>query len=147
MNAIGRLFSIVASAMVLTGALLPWATAANGTGLDPLQLRSQYAFGFGGERLTDVWLESVLFVLAVAAVLILIGAVTGSSPVGLIGSLVAGACVIAFVLQVARLLDGTAGALLDDLGQGVLVAGAGALLAFFCAAVLRTPRNEPALIA
>jgi hypothetical protein len=141
----GRLLSVVAAVCIGIGAILPWSGIVGGSELLPLDLRSQWAFGLGGDRTTDVWLESVLFVLAVAAVLVLVGAVTGSSGVGLVGALVAAAAVIAWVVQVADLAAGVDSTLWERLGQGVALVGLGVLLALISTLFMRNPSKQPAL--
>jgi hypothetical protein len=141
------LICLIAGVCLGIGAVLPWSGVVGDTQLVPLDLRSQWTFGLGGDRTTDVWLESVLFVLAVAAVLVLVGAVTGSAAVGFVGAVVGGAATIAWVIQVADESSGINSSLWERLGQGVAVAGLGVLLALIATLFLRSPRNEPALAA
>jgi hypothetical protein len=78
-------------------------------------------------------------------VLVLVGAVTGSSGVGLVGALVAAAAVIAWVVQVADLAAGVDSTLWERLGQGVALVGLGVLLALISTLFMRNPSKQPAL--
>lgn len=145
MNATGRLLAAFGALGLFLSALLPWSNVANGE-QSPLDLRSQWAFGFGGQRTTDVWLESVLFILVAASILIVIGAITGSTPVTVIGAIVGGACVVAWLLQLASISSTTGTAVLQVAGPGVAAAAVGSFLALIAGVFLRMPRQQPALV-
>jgi hypothetical protein len=143
---IGRLLCLVAAVSLLAGALLPWSGVVGEDELVPLDLRSQWAFGLGGERTTGVWPESVLFVLVVAAILVLIAAITGSVAVGLVGAAVAGASALAWVLQVADRASGVDSTLIERLGTGVAVTALGVLLVLVAAVFMRQPREDSVIV-
>lgn len=145
MNAIGRLIAALGALGLFIGALLPWSNAANGEEM-PLDLRSQWAFGLGGERTTGIWLESVLFILIAAAILVAIGAATASSPVTVIGAAVGGACVVAWIFQLSSITSTTGTAIVEVAGAGVAAAAVGAFLALIAGLFMRLPRQQPALV-
>jgi hypothetical protein len=144
MNITGRLVAALGALGLFISALLPWSSISE-RDLMPLDLRSQWAFGFGGDRTTGIWLESLLFVLVASAILVLIGAISGASPVTIIGAILGGACVVAWLFQIASVTNATGADIIDVLGSGVAAAGAGALLAFIAGAFMRLPRTQPAL--
>jgi hypothetical protein len=145
MNITGRMVAALGALGLFISAFLPWSSISE-RDLMPLDLRSQWAFGFGGDRTTGVWLESLLFVLVAASILVLIGAITGASPVTIIGAILGGACVVAWVLQIASVTNASGTDIIDVLGPGVAAAAAGVLLAFVAGAFMRLPRKQPAMI-
>jgi hypothetical protein len=146
MTPLGRILSLIAALCVGIGAYLPWTTFLGGEDVSALKLRSQWAFGLGGDRTTDVWPESVLFVLLVAAALILAGAIVGSAAVTAIGGVVSAAAVLAWIVQLNDLTGASTDPLWSHITTGAGLAGAGALLALGSAAFMRVPSNQPALM-
>lgn len=145
MNITGRMVAALGALGLFIGALLPWSSLSERE-LMPMDLRSQWAFGFGGDRTTGIWLESLLFVLVASAILVLVGAITGASPVTVIGAIVGGACVVAWIFQLSSVTSATGTDIIDVLGTGVAAAGVGALLALVAGVFMRVPRAEPALV-
>jgi hypothetical protein len=139
-NAIGRLFSVVAALAVGVGAFLPWAEGAGGGSVTAVDISSSWAFTGDGARLTDTLLQALVFPLMLAAVLLLVAGVSGSSALSVIGGLVSGACVVAWVVQEsASTLAGSA--VVDAFATGAIAVTAGALLGLISAA-FRMPRAD-----
>jgi hypothetical protein len=143
---IGRLLSLVAGIALFIGAFLPWSGVVGQTRLVPVDIRSQWAFGLGGASTTDLWPESLLFVLIVAAVLVLVGAITGYGAVALVGAIVSGVTTVAWILQVADSGTGVDANLLDRLGPGVAVTALGVALALIAALFMRQPKQDAVII-
>jgi hypothetical protein len=147
MNPMGRFLCVIAAFCVALGGFLPWTTFVGGTEVNASRLRSQWAFGLGGERTTSVWPESVLFVLLVAAVLILAAAIVGSAAVALVGGVVSGAAVVAWLLQLGDLTSATGSSVWSSVTPAVVAVAAGAALALFSSVALRQRDQQPALMA
>jgi hypothetical protein len=139
-NAIGRLFSVIAALAVGVGAFLPWAEGVRGGSVNSVDISAPWAFGFGGARLTDTFLQALVFPLMLAAVLLLVAGISGSSALSVIGGVVSGACVIAWVVQESSSTLGGS-SIVDAFATGAIAVTAGAVLALLAAA-FRMPRAD-----